>query len=119
MLADDLGPAVFNRKPSRDDGRPVGMMRLLLRPAGLFGLALLALFAVTVVKLWREGVFESYRVKAAASVPVADKSWMLGDKVRLPPREKEVEAAVRPMGPPPAPAEQSVDDAPDGDDQPE
>lgn len=82
MLADELGPAVFNRKPSRDDGRPVGLLRLMLRPAGLFGLAMLALFAVTMVKLWREGVFESYRVKAAASVPVADKGWMLGDKVR-------------------------------------
>jgi hypothetical protein len=87
MLSDELGPAVFNRKPSRDDGRPVGLISLMLRPAGLFGLALLALSAVTMVKLWREGVFESYRVKAAASVPVADKGWMLGDKVRLPPEK--------------------------------
>ncbi len=65
----------------------MGLIQLMLRPAGLFGLALLALFAVTMVKLWREGAFESFRVKAAASVPVADKGWMLGDKVR-PPIEK-------------------------------
>lgn len=109
MLSDELGPAVFNRRPSRDDGRPVGLLRLLLRPAGLFGLALLALFAVTIVKLWREGVFESFRVKAVSSAPIVDKNWMLGDKVRPPIEKNDAITSVAPSKP--AEDEQSDDGA--------
>jgi hypothetical protein len=109
MLTDELGPPVFNRKPARDDGRPVGLIRLMLRPAGLFGLALLALFAVTIVKLWREGVFESFRVKGFVSNPPADKGWMLGDKVRLPPEKNDTVVRVEPIQA--TEAEQSADGA--------
>lgn len=123
MLSEELGPAVFNREPSRDDGRPVGFIRLMLRPAGLFGLALIALFAVMALNLWREGVIESYRVKAAASVPVADKGWMLGDKVRLPSPKTGAGSFVRLANSSSAPADPATDpsteDAPDRDDQPE
>jgi hypothetical protein len=98
MLSQDLGPAVFNRAPSRDDGRPVGLIRLMFRPAGLFGIALMAMFAVLGLKLWREGVFDSFRVKHIAAVQTGDKSWMLGDRLR-PERVTEAAKPVQPQAP--------------------
>jgi hypothetical protein len=91
MLDEDLGPAVFNQAQSSDDGRPVGIIRLLLRPAGLFGMALLALFATLTIKLWRDGEFESFRTNHVAAVKSGDKNWMLGNRLVPPSPEKMVE----------------------------
>jgi hypothetical protein len=118
MLDQDLGPSVFNRGPSRDDGRPVGLIRLMFRPAGLFLLALTTMFAVLGVKLWREGVFESFRVSHVATVQTVDKSWMLGDRLPRPPSEKVTETghSVSKQAPP---AASETDDTVSGDDTPE
>lgn len=91
MLAQDLGQAVFNRAPLRDNGRPVGLIRLMLRPAGLFGMALMALLGVLGMKMWREGVFGSFRQEHVKSVQAGDKSWMLGDRRPPPPAEKVID----------------------------
>jgi hypothetical protein len=91
MLKEDFGQAVFNRPPSRDDGRPIGLIRLMLRPAALFGYALMALCVVVSVKLWRDGAFESFRIQHTVQVQAGDKSWMLGDRLAPPPPEKAIE----------------------------
>ncbi|CAN5169530.1 hypothetical protein BH09PSE3_BH09PSE3_16890 [soil metagenome] len=111
MLTDELGPAVFNRPPSRDDGRPVGLIRLFLRPAGLFVIALLAMLAVLSIKLWREGVFESFRVSHAPTVQTGDKSWMLGDRLPPPSPEKPDAAVGQKIEPPVVHSEPAGDDS--------
>jgi hypothetical protein len=118
MLTQDLGKAVFNRAPSRDDGRPVGLIRLMFRPAGLFGIALMAMFIVLGVKLWREGVFDSFRVRHAEVVPIIDKSWMLGDRRRPSGHAKTAGIEHRDTERPEATVPASDEAAP-GDDAPE
>lgn len=111
MLTDDFGPAVFNRVPSRDDGRPVGLIRLMLRPAGLFGMALMALLAVLGIKMWREGVFDSFRLAHTVNVEAGDKSWMLGDKLPPPPPEKVTDPTPQLSKPVPRAVEPAAEDS--------
>ncbi|WP_293880128.1 hypothetical protein [Sphingomonas sp.] len=116
MLTEDLGPAVFNRVAVRDDGQPVGLFRLLMRPAGLFALALIALITVLTIKLWRDGVFESFRQHNVARTMTDDKRWMLGDRLAPPPAEKMIE----PLQPQPRPAVSVTEpNAADPGDEPE
>jgi hypothetical protein len=119
MLAKDLGQPVFNRRPSHDNGRPVGLIRLMLRPAGLFGMALMAMLALTGVKMWREGVFDSFRLQHTPTVQVADKSWMLGDRLPPPPPEKIVDPMAPKIKAASRPVEPAADDVETTDDAPE
>lgn len=91
------------------------MIRLMLRPAGLFAIALMAMFAVLGVKLWREGVFDAFRISHAATVQTGGKSWMLGDRL-TPPRTEKVTEAGQAEPKQAGPAEAVSDDAdPEGD----
>jgi hypothetical protein len=119
MLAEDLGQPVFNRAPSRDDGRPVGLIRLMLRPAGLFAMALMAMLSLVGVKMWREGVFDSFRLQRATTVQTGDKSWMLGDRLPPPPPEKRIDPTAPQIKPAPRPVEPATDNGETTDDAPE
>ena len=70
-------------------------------------MALMALFAVLGIKMWREGVFDSFRLAHTVNVEAGDKSWMLGDKLTPPPPEKVIDPipqqakpVMRAIGPP-------------------
>lgn len=118
MLTRDFGAPVFT-PPHLDDGRPVGLIRLLLRPSGLFLLACSAFAVLFVVKLYREGRFDHLWAPRGAAIEKASAHWTLGDRLP-PPREERnqpdplVEAppktAPAPAPPPPADVE---DEAPE------
>ncbi|MDB5701607.1 MAG: hypothetical protein JWL66_1806 [Sphingomonadales bacterium] len=91
----------------------------MLRPAGLFGIALMAMLAVVGVKMWREGVFDSFRLKQTATVQAGDKSWMLGDRLPPPPPEKTLDPIASQIKPAPHPVEPATDDGETTDDAPE
>ncbi|MDB5713401.1 MAG: hypothetical protein JWO15_798 [Sphingomonadales bacterium] len=88
----------------------------MLRPAGLFGMALMAMLAVIAVKMWREGVFDSFRLQHATTVQAGDKSWMLGDRLPPPPAEKSVDPVAQQIRPAPLPVEPASGDSEPADD---
>ncbi|MBA3898507.1 MAG: hypothetical protein H0X36_15550, partial [Sphingomonadaceae bacterium] len=84
----DLGAPTIAPAGSRDNGRPVGLAALLLRPSGLFLIALVLFGIVLTAKLWREGRFDPLFAPKSAKVEPGRKGWMLGDKLPPPPMDK-------------------------------
>jgi len=85
MLKGDFGDATF--KPmDLEDGQPGGGASLLRSPVALFLIACVAFVVVFGAKLYRDGVFDHLWKAEIAAAPI-DRSWILGDRMRLPDRE--------------------------------
>ena len=63
MIAAEIGLPNYREKGIADDGRPLGLLALLVNPLALFLISLLLLGAVTMMTLWRAGMFGELAVR--------------------------------------------------------
>jgi hypothetical protein len=99
MLKGDFGDATF-RPTDLEDGQPGGAASLFGRPTGLFLIACVAFVVVLCAKLYRDGALDHFWKQEPAAAPI-DRSWVLGDRMRLPDSDvvRDEDEALEPAAP--------------------
>jgi len=114
MIVAEIGRPDF-RELHLDDGRPMGLFGLLMRPLSLFLLSIVALTSLYAFKLWREGWFEQFRQPEVPVVEAPQTSWIAG-RGQAPPIEDRVpEVKPRPAPGPPTTEDTEESDEADAD----
>jgi hypothetical protein len=100
-LADDYGAPRRGRYTQANEGRPMSGRQFWFQPLTLFILSLIALFFVSMIQLYRFGVFDPIFGPKSATVDTSSKRWQL-DGRRAAPADAAPSERDESDNPPPA-----------------